>query len=94
MKTVIVVDSEDPIGMENTRRIVDQLLISYHDSNGLATGHPFSGKIRFIKTVRAYVSELKHKYPNDWQERIGSLKSVKYFADTLPIFRSNWPGHE
>ena len=82
MKTVIVIDTEDPTGMESTRLIVDHLMKTHHkipyDSND-----PFGTKIQAIKTIRQYVRFCKEHWPDDWQDAIGSLRASKSFVDTL-----------
>jgi len=86
MKTVIVVDTDDPKGMESTRRIVDNLLTTYHHRS-IEAGDPFSGKIQFIKHLRAYVKFCEENWPDDWQNQIGNLKTSKGYADTLKLFQ-------
>ena len=84
MKTVIVVDTDDPIGMENTRRMVDHLMKVYHKAPVPDNNDPFGTKISTIKTMRAYVNWCKKTYPDNWEEAIGSLRASKSFVDTLP----------
>ncbi len=83
MKTVIVVDTDDPIGMENTRRMVDHLMSVYHKAPVPDSNDPFGTKISTIKTMREYVRYCKKNYPEDWEEAIGSLRASKDFVETL-----------
>lgn len=82
MKTVIVIDTDDPLGMESTRRIVDHLMKTYHKVP-IDRSDPFGSKIQTIKTMRNYVNWCKENYPEDWQEAIGSLRASKRYVQTL-----------
>ena len=82
MKTVIVIDTEDPTGMESTRLIVDHLMKTHHKIP-YDSSDPFGTKIRTIKTIRAYVNWCKENYPDDWHEAIGSLRASKSYVDSL-----------
>lgn len=84
MKTVIVIDTEDPLGMESTRRIVKHLMDTYHSvpENKGAWG----GKIAAIKTIRNYVTWCKRKYGDEWADKIGSLRSSKQYVETFDEF--------
>tara|TARA_E500000331_G_scaffold352703_1_gene401835 strand:- start:8035 stop:8310 length:276 start_codon:yes stop_codon:yes gene_type:complete len=85
MKTVIVIDTEDPIGMESTRRVVDYLMKTHHtipyDRND-----PFGGKIQAIKTMRGFVRWCKEQYGEEWIEEIGSLRASKHYIETFGKF--------
>jgi len=84
MKTVIVIDTEDALGMESTRRIVKHLMETYHRVPE-GTG-AWSGKIRAIKTIRGYIVWCKEKYGDEWLEHIGSLRSSKHYVETFDEF--------
>lgn len=86
MKTVIVIDTDDPIGMESTRRIVKHLMETYH-SIPHSERHPFDGKIRAIKTVRGYVSWCKKEHGEDWAEHIGTLRSSKDYVEKFEAYK-------
>tara|TARA_B100000131_G_scaffold319645_1_gene365962 strand:- start:594 stop:860 length:267 start_codon:yes stop_codon:yes gene_type:complete len=84
MKTVIVIDTDDPAGMESTRRIVKHLMETYH-SMPKKTG-PWSGKIAAIKTTRGYVHWCRERYGDKWQQKIGDLRSAKEYVETFDEF--------
>lgn len=87
MKTVIVIDTEDPLGMESTRRIVKHLMDTYHTIPA-SERHPFEGKIKAIKTMRGYVTWCKKKYGEDeWTEHIGTLRSAKDYVEEFEAFK-------
>ena len=86
MKTVIVIDTEDPIGMESTRLIVDHLMKTHHKIP-YDDRDPFGTKIQAIKTLRQFVNFCKTQWPEDWEDRVGSLRATKMFCDSLKTAR-------
>lgn len=86
MKTVIVIDTEDTVGMESTRRIVEHLMRTHHQIPA-SERHPFDGKIKAIKTVRGYVTWCKEYYGPEWIDNIGSLSSSKMYVEQFELYK-------
>lgn len=79
MKTVIVFDTEDPKGMENTFHIVEHLAAQYMNRHPSIYDESF-GKIEFIKTIRAFMKEAEElENPSDGS----TLRFAKKFADKV-----------
>jgi hypothetical protein len=81
MKTVIVFDTEDREGMQNTLKIVDHLAKVYLHQRVSSTGERLFGKIKFIKAIRAYHTECAVKSDADPEFKAG-LREAKHFTDT------------
>lgn len=82
MKTVIVFDTGDREGMENTVTIVDHLSQQYLGKPTMSNDRSF-GKIRFIKLLRYFANEIKADLDRDAETNIGSLAYTKKFADKV-----------
>jgi len=82
MKTVIVFDTEDKEGMNNTVEIIDHLSKKYLGRSARHHERAF-GKIRFIKLLRYYANEVKADLEHDAETKFGSLAYTKKFADKV-----------
>ena len=79
MKTVLIFDTEDPKGMENTIHIVEHLATQYMNRHPSIYDESF-GKIEFIKTIRTFMKEAEElENPSDGS----SLRFAKRFADKV-----------
>ena len=78
MKTVIVFDTEDRKGMENTVEIIDHLSKKYLGRAARYHERTF-GKIEFIKALRRFAMDAKDAGEVD----PGSLRFAKRFADKV-----------
>ena len=82
MKTVIVFDTGDREGMENTVTIVDHLSQQYLGKPTMRNDRSF-GRIRFIKLLRYFANEAKADLDRDAETNFGSLAYTKKFADKV-----------
>ena len=82
MKTVIVFDTEDPEGMENTLKIVDHLAKQYIKRRVQSSGQRHFGKIQFIKAIRRYQEHCARQAESDPEFKAG-LREAKLFTDEL-----------
>jgi hypothetical protein len=82
MKTVIVFDTDDREGMENTVTIVDHLSKQYLGKRSMKHDRSF-GKIRFIKLLRSFANEAKADLDRDAETHFGALSYTKKFADKV-----------
>jgi hypothetical protein len=80
MKTVIVFDTEDHEGMQNTLKIVDHLAQRYLGAGVKGAQQRSFGKIKFIKALRRYEEQCRSHLGDDPEFRAG-LKSAKVYAD-------------
>ena len=79
MKTVLVFDTDDPKGMRSTIKIVEHLAEEY--ANAPPRHHSLSfGKIEFIKTLRAFMTEATALEDS---EEPTSLRFAKRFSDKV-----------
>jgi len=79
MKTVLVFDTADPKGMQNTIKIVEHLAQEY--AKRAPRMHSLSfGKIEFIKTLRAFMTEATALEDS---EEPTSLRFAKRFSDKV-----------
>lgn len=79
MKTVLVFDTDDPKGMQNTIKIVEHLAQEYANRAPRHHSLPF-GKIEFIKTLRSFMTEAVAL--EDLTEA-ASLRFAKRFSDKV-----------
>jgi len=82
MKTIIVFDTDDREGMENTVTIVDHLSQQYLGKPSMKHDRSF-GKIRFIKLLRCFAQEAVSSQNLDAEVRIDSLVFTKKFTDKV-----------
>ena len=82
MKTVIVFDTEDREGMENTVTIVDHLSQRYLGKPSMKHDRSF-GKIRFIKLLRSFAKEVREDLARNAETHFGALTYTKKFADKV-----------
>ena len=81
MKMVIVFDTEDKAGMENTIKMVDHLAAEYI-GRGLKTHHKRDfGKIEFIKALRIFARKVIAEEAIDGDG--GSLRFAKEFSEEV-----------
>ena len=86
MKMVIVFDTEDREGMENTIKMVEHLSVQYMGQNHQRANKRAFGKIEFIKLLRKFGRIAVENYQNDEDfdlEAIKSLKFTKQYADKV-----------
>ena len=81
MKMVIVFDTEDKAGMENTIKMVDHLATEYL-GRGLKTHHKREfGKIEFIKVLRNFAKKVKAEEATGGDG--GGLRFAKVFSEEV-----------
>jgi len=81
MKMVIVFDTEDKAGMENTIKMVDHLAAEYI-GRGLKTHHKRDfGKIEFIKVLRNFAQKVKAEAAIGGDG--GSLRFAKEYSEEV-----------
>ena len=85
MKMTIVLDTDDPVGLEDASKIV-ALLRKKHSKRDMFAGSRASfGKIALIKFVRAYGRECDEQLANSADKgeepRFSGLKECKGFVD-------------
>ena len=81
MKMVIVFDTEDKDGMENTIKMVDHLATEYL-GRGLKTHHKRAfGKIEFIKVLRNFAKKVKAEEATGGQG--DSLRFAKQYSEEV-----------
>jgi hypothetical protein len=78
MKTVLIFDTEDPKGMENTIKIVNHLTKQYFSSLTTHRSLHF-GRIEFIKMLRTFMQEGSERTPEERK----SLNFAKRFCDRV-----------
>ena len=79
MKTVLVFDTDDAKGMQNTIKIVEHLAQEY--ANRAPRMHSLSfGKIEFIKTIRSFMNEA---VALEDSAEVTSLRFAKRFSDKV-----------
>ena len=79
MKTVLVFDTDDPKGMENTISIVEHLAKEYRERSLEYAHREAFGKIVFIKILRSFMTEGQEV---TLEERT-SLRFAKKFSDRV-----------
>ena len=81
MKMVIVFDTEDKAGMENTIKMVDHLAAEYI-GRGLKTHHKRDfGKIEFIKVLRNFALKVKAEEATGGDG--GGLRFAKQYSEEV-----------
>ena len=84
MKMVIVFDTNDPDGMMNTVKIVDQLAIDYLGKSIDARYKRTFSKIEFIKMVREFAKEVKVAIQDEDSDEDGTgLRFAKVFSEKV-----------
>jgi hypothetical protein len=81
MKMVIVFDTEDPSGMENTIKIVDHLAAQYTGRSLKQANRRAFGKIEFIKALRNFAYSAAKEEELDGTGY--SLRFAKRFAEEI-----------
>jgi len=84
MKMVIVFDTNDPDGMMNTVKIVDQLAGDYLGKNVDARYKRTFSKIEFIKMLRSFAMDVKKEIEkgDEGADPIG-LRFSKIFSEKV-----------
>ena len=81
MKMVIVFDTEDKAGMENTIKMVDHLAAEYMNRNLQGANKRNFGKIEFIKALRIFARKVIAEEAIDGDG--GSLRFAKRFSEEV-----------
>lgn len=84
MKMVIVFDTNDPDGMKNTVKIVDQLALDYLGKTVDARYKRTFSKIEFIKMLRTFATNVKNEIEkgDEGADPIG-LRFSKVFSEEV-----------
>jgi len=85
MKTVIVFDTDDDVGMRNAFKIVDHLASQYIQQR-LRSMNPTEirfGRIGFIKMIRAYAKHVTTTLEADPAAQVNGLRFNKEYADKI-----------
>ena len=81
MKMVIVFDTEDRDGMENTIKMVEHLAVQYMGQNLHRANKRAFGKIEFIKCLRNFANAAREEEEGDGSGF--SLRFAKRFAEEI-----------
>lgn len=85
MKTVIVFDTDDDLGMRNAFKIVDHLASQYLQQRlrAMTPTEIRFGRIEFIKMIRAYARHITTAQESDPKAAVNSLRFNKEYADMV-----------
>ena len=81
MKMVIVFDTEDREGMENTVKMVEHLSVVYMSRDLAGANKRAFGKIEFIKCLRNFANAAREEEEGDGSGF--SLRFAKRFAEEI-----------
>lgn len=81
MKMTIVIDTEDPNGLDDTHKMIKILRAKYSRSYGYPASNRAFGKIEFIKMIRRFAREAVDQHQNSEEFDLSKIHSLRYTKD-------------